>query len=137
MSNMNKSYEDNKISENLSQKVRDALEEDSELLGALGNVVGVDKAHFQVMKALRDILKSDFEWWWYNEGSGIGVTPGHDYEEHAYVVAKAAWQKAFESTGTRGDTLREVKVVLGHLCLDSHEDSRVMMALNAMEGMGK
>ena len=32
-----------------------------------------------------------FEKWWHNEGSGMGVLPGEDCEEHAKRVAEVAW----------------------------------------------
>lgn len=37
---------------------------------------------------------SDFESWWRNDGSGIIPQAGHDVEEHAREVAKAAWLSA-------------------------------------------
>lgn len=36
----------------------------------------------------------DFESWWRNDGSGMSPQAGHDVEEHAREVAKAAWLSA-------------------------------------------
>lgn len=44
-----------------------------------------------------------FEEWWYNTGSGIGVKPGDDYEEHAKRVAEVAWEAAQPARQTRTD----------------------------------
>jgi hypothetical protein len=44
---------------------------------------------------------SEFEEWWYNEGSGIVPEDTEDQEEHAKRVAEAAWNMATDKANER------------------------------------
>jgi hypothetical protein len=45
---------------------------------------------------------TDYELWWYNEGSAIRPIDGHDHEEHAERVCKIAWENgAFKALEPR------------------------------------
>lgn len=61
----------------------------------------------ELTKIIED-AESNFETWWYNEGSGITPTNGDDLEEHTYRVSKIAWSNGeySERHKNKRDTIR-------------------------------
>jgi hypothetical protein len=77
--------------------------------------------------------RTGFEEWWYNTGSGIGVKPGDDYEEHAKRVAQAAWD-ASQQTATRTEQSESHVKQAAALCMAHMNEWADRMRANGEPG---
>jgi len=79
-------------------------------------------------------MVSEFETWWYHEGSGP-PTAGNDMEEHCKRMCKIAWEKSAEAERERikAANVQEIEKVNAHIAALEKNSARYLHMRNSAQ----